>query len=103
MAQLRHDYDQFQALNCEVIVNVPNGPIMIQRHRQEHNPPYLILTDKGARVAAHYFQVKKFFLVGTPTVFLVDRSGTICYAHYARSPLDEPDNAEPLAVLAGMT
>ena len=102
MAQLRHDYEKFQALNCEVIVNVPNGPIMIQRHRQEHNPPYPILTDKGSRVAALYFQVKIFFLVGTPTVFLVDRNGVIRYAHYARSPLDEPSSTEPLAVLAGM-
>ena len=99
MAQLRHDYKEFKALNTEVLVMVPNGPRMIEKHVNENNPPYPILSDKGSKVAAQYFQVKQFFLVGTPTVFLVNKKGQVLYAHYATSLIEEPDNKEPLAVL----
>ncbi len=61
--------------------------------------PYPILTDKGAIVAARYKQVKKFFMLGTPSVFLVEKTGRIAYAHYATSLLEEPANQEPLAAL----
>ena len=99
MAQLRHDYPAFQALNTEIMVMVPNGPKMIERHISAFKTPYLVLSDKGSKVAAQYFQVKQFFLAGTPTVLLVDRSGRILYTHYASSLMEEPENEEPLAIL----
>ena len=85
MAQLRHDYKKFKALNTEVLVMVPNGPRMIEKHVRGNNPPYPILSDKGSKVAAQYFQIKQFFLAGTPTVFLVNKAGRIIYTHYASS------------------
>ncbi len=100
MVQLRHDYDKFQALNCEVLVMVPNGPKMIERYIQSNEIPYPILTDKGTKTGEMYFQVKHFFKFGVPSVFLVDRAGKIVYVHYARTLISEPDNREPLAVLA---
>lgn len=100
MAQLCHDYPKFKGLNTEVLVMVPNGPKMIEKHVKEHATPYPILSDKGLKVAAAYFQIKKFFLAGTPTVFLVDKTGRIGYAYYANSLIEEPDNQEPLTVLA---
>ena len=100
MAQLRHEYDKFEALNAEILVMVPNGPFMIKRYLATNPTPYPILTDKGASVARQYFQVKQFFAFGTPTVIIVDRSGKIAYTHYAGSLIDEPGNEEPLAVLA---
>ena len=102
MVQLRHDYPEFQALDTEILVMVPNGPRMIEKYIRENEIPYPILTDKGSQVAAQYFQIKRFFLAGTPSVFLVDKRGQIMYAHYARSLTAEPDNREPLAVLATM-
>ena len=80
---------------------VPNGPGTIERYVRASGAPYPILSDKGSKTAARYFQVKQFFLIGTPTVLLVDTSGEIVYAHYATSAIEEPDNEEPLAVLAG--
>jgi peroxiredoxin len=100
MAQLRHDYDKFTALNAEILVMVPNGPFMSKRYLKNNPMPYPILTDKGSQVAAQYFQVKRFFLIGTPTVFVVDQQGKIAYAHYAKSPIEEPGSQEPLGVLA---
>ena len=100
MAQLRHDYDKFTALNAEILVMVPNGPFMSKRYLKNNPMPYPILTDKGSQVAAQYFQVKRFFAVGTPTVFVVDQLGKIAYAHYANSVIAEPGNQEPLVVLA---
>ena len=102
MAQLRHDYEKFKALNTEILVIVPNGPKMIERHLSRNRTPYPILSDKRSKVAQQYFQVKKLFSLGTPTIFLVNQAGQIFYAHYASSLIEEPDNQEPLAVLARM-
>jgi peroxiredoxin len=100
MAQLRHDDEKFKALYTEMLVMVPNGPYMIKRYLDSNPSPFTILTDKGSKVASQYFQVKHFFAIGTPTVFVVDQNGKIAYAYYAKSPLEEPGNEEPLAVLA---
>ena len=102
LAQLRHDYDKFLALNTEVLVMVPNGPFMISRYVGMTKTLYPILSDKGSKVAGEYMQLKRFFAVGTPTVFLVDRQGVIRYAHYAMSVIDEPDNREPLEIMQEM-
>jgi peroxiredoxin len=75
---------------------------MIERHVNHFKTPYPILTDKGSKVAAQYFQVKKLIAFGTPTVFLVNQEGKIIYAHYANSLLAEPDNNEPLDILANL-
>jgi len=81
---------------------VPNGPRTIGLFQRVNAIPYPILTDKGARVGAMYFQVKHFFKLGVPSVFLVEQSGQILYVHYARSLISEPDNNQPLAVLKAM-
>ena len=103
MAQLRHDYARFTALNCKVLVMVPNGPKMIARYVQSHATPYPILSDKGSKVAEQYLVdtrgLPPLFKVFTPSVFLVDRTGQIVYTNYEASYIAEPDNAEPLAVL----
>jgi peroxiredoxin len=75
---------------------------MIERHINHYKTPYPILTDKGSIVAGQYFQVKKFFAFGTPTVFLVDQTGKIIYNLYANSLIAEPDNNEPLNLLSAL-
>lgn len=100
MAQLRQDYQKFADLNTEILIMVPNGPKMIERHIKQSKTPYLILTDKGSKVAGQYFQVKKLFAFGMPTVFLVKKGGEIIYKLYANSLLAEPDNNEPLKLLS---
>ncbi len=103
MAQLRHDYSKFQALHSEVLVLVPNGPKMIGIYASRHNNPYPILSDKGARIAELYgIKTHSAFLVKTftPSVFLIDHSGTIRYLDYQSSYIQEPANSGPLAVLA---
>ena len=102
MAQLRQDYQKFMNLNTEILVMVPNGSKMIETHIHQNNTPYRILIDKRSRVAAQYFQVKKFFALGTPTVFLVNKEGCIIYTHYANSPMEEPDNNLPLKLLTDL-
>lgn len=107
MAQLRHDYGAFQALNAEVLVIVPNGPRTIARFLEDHPTPYPILSDKGAKVAGQYdINTKRVPLVNfthfKPGVFLVDQTGTMIYANHLASYIKEPDNDEPLAVLERM-
>lgn len=102
MAQLRHDYEKFKALNTEILVMVPNGPFMINRYLSQNPTPYIILTDKSSKVAEQYFQVKQFFTIGTPTVFVVDQNQTVVYTYYAKSAMEEPGTEEPLAALVGL-
>lgn len=107
MAQLRHDYDEFKALNAEVLVIVPNGPKMIERHVESNGTPNPILSDKGARVAEAYgIGTRRAALIGftalKPGVFLVDTTGHVIYTNYVASYIKEPDNREPLGVLEGM-
>ena len=102
MAQLRHDYQEFAALNAEIIVIVPNGPMMIQRYLNKYQTPYTILTDHRSQVARLYGQEKQFFILGKPAVFLVDQMGKIAYTHYGESVIKKPDHRELLAVLARM-
>jgi peroxiredoxin len=103
MAQLRHDYPKFATFHAEVLVVVPNGTKMIARHVDRNAPPYPILSDKGARVAASFaIDTRNVILLQafTPTVFVIDTTGVIQYASYGSSYIEEPDNREPLAVLA---
>ncbi len=100
MAQLRHDIEKFNAYNTEIMIVVPNGPFMINRYLNIHPSPLTILTDKGAKVAAQFFQVKQFFVIGTPTIFVIDQTGKIAYAYYAKSAREEPGNEGPLAALS---
>ena len=78
---------------------VPNGPFLINRYLKNNPTPYIILTDKGSKVAAHYFQIKQFFAVGTPSVFILNQKGKILYTDYSTSIKDEPGSDNPLAVL----
>ncbi|MBN1665769.1 MAG: redoxin domain-containing protein [Anaerolineales bacterium] len=105
MAQLRHDDAAFRALQTKILVIVPNGPKMIARYVQENANPYPILSDKGAKVAQQYqINTRRVIMIAafTPSVFLVDQTGKIRYTNYATSYIKEPDNQEPLAVLAKM-
>ena len=103
MAQLRHDYPKFSALKSEVLVIVPNGLKMIERHVRDNATPYPILSDKGSRVAEQY-AIERInavaFTALMPSVFLIDQSGRIIYSNYLNSYIKEPDNHEPLALLA---
>lgn len=102
MAQLRHDFEKFKAADTGIILIVPNGRRMIEKHVQEYKPSYTILSDKGGAVAKQYGVAPKsvaFLTAFKPAVFLVDRSGAVMYAEYASSYVAEPDNRRPLAVL----
>ncbi len=86
LAQLRHDHSKFKVLNTEVLVIVPNGPKTIGRHVTANSTPYPILSDPRSRVAEQYdigFIKALSYAVFTPSVFLVDTAGRICYAHYS--------------------
>lgn len=107
MAQLRHDYAEFKALNTEVLIIVPNGPKMIEKYVVENDTPYPILSDKGSEVTEQYgIQAKRIPLVNfthfKPGVFLVDTTGRIIFTNYLASYIKEPDNEQPLAMLAGL-
>ena len=102
MAQLRHDYEKFVALKTEIILIVPNGPVMIKRYLSKHPTPYSILTDHRSGVARQYGQERQFFILSKPAVFIINQKSKIAHAHYGDSIIEKPDHGELLAVLAGL-
>jgi hypothetical protein len=47
-----------------------------------------------------FIDTQPSFCSFTPSVFLIDQMGKILYTNYQTSYIKEPDNQEPLAVLA---
>ncbi len=105
MTQLRHEYEQFQATNTEVLVMAPNRPASIARYLNAHPTPFPILSDASARVAESYGIEAihaPFMTVFIGAMFVVDQAGRIRYADYAVPLVSRPDDSKPLAALAGI-
>lgn len=105
MAQLRQDYQRFEALNTEIVVLIPNGPRKIEMHVRETGARYWMLTDTHAAVAELYgieTNGPAFIKLFTSAVFVVDRKARIRYADYMPSYFREPDNEAILATLGGL-
>jgi peroxiredoxin len=105
VAQLRHEYDRFQATNTEVLVMAPNRPASIAKYLSANPTPFPILSDPGASVAELYgiealHAPFLTFFIGA--IFVVDRSARIRFADYNVPLVSHPDESKVLAVLAGM-
>ncbi len=105
MAQLRHEYEQFQATNTEILVMAPNRPASIARYLNAHPTPFPILSDPGARVAELYGidAIRAPFLtMFVGAMFVVDRAGRIRFADYNVPLVNRPDDNPALAVSAAL-
>lgn len=104
MAQLRHEYEQFQAANTEVLVMAPNQPASIARYLNAYPTPFPILSDPGAEIAQMYGveTVHARFLVFVAAMFVVDQARRIRYVDYDVAIIN-PDDSKPLAVVTGIS
>jgi peroxiredoxin Q/BCP len=100
MAQLRRDYDKFQALGVEILVVGPDGPGAFKKYWTDEHLPFTGLPDPKASVLKMYGQEVNMFKMGRmPAQAIIDRSGTVRYVHYGHSMSDIPENAELLELL----
>lgn len=97
---MRQDYAKFQERGAEILVVGPDGPNAFSRYWAENDIPFPGLPDLRSRVAGRYEQEFNLFKFGRmPALFVIDRDGTIRYAHYGDSMKDIPPNEEVLQVL----
>ncbi len=103
MAQLRQDYDQFTALDTEILVVGPEDANAFSAYWQRHRLPFVGLPDPTHTVLKKYGQEVSLFKFGRqPAQVLIDRHGEARYVHYGHDPSDIPANAEILGLLEGM-
>ena len=103
MAQLRRDYDEFQKREAVILVVGPENAEAFRMYFRENSLPFVGLPDPEHSVLKRYGQEVNLFKLGRmPAQVLIDRQGTVRYAHYGHSMSDIPENAELLALLDEM-
>ena len=100
MAQLRQDYDQFQAAGSEVLVVGPEDADAFQKYWTENDLPFRGLPDPEYSVLKLYGQEVNLFKFGRmPAQVVIDRDGVARFVHYGKSMSDIPETAEVLELL----
>ena len=100
MAQLRQDYQQFVALNTEILVVGPEDAASFQHYWRQEALPFIGLPDPHQVVLKLYGQEVKLLKLGRLlALMLIDRSGRIRFAHYGHSMADIPSNQEILNLI----
>ena len=100
MAQLRRDYDKFNAKESLILVVGPDDQAAFKEYWSRHELPFIGLPDPRHRVADIYDQQVKFLRAGRmPAMMLIDKAGQIRYQHYADSMRDIPSNQSILSFL----
>jgi peroxiredoxin Q/BCP len=100
MAQLRHDYEKFQALETEVIAVGPEDADNFRLYWKSHNLPFIGLPDPTKSVLKRYGQEVNLFRLGRmPAQVIIDKAGVAHYVHYGHSMSDIPKNEELLEIL----
>jgi peroxiredoxin len=102
MAQLRQDYPQFVARDCEVVVVGPENAKGFAAYWEKESLPFIGLPDPKASVLKLYGQEVNLFKLGRmPAQVLIDREGIARFAHYGHDMSDIPKNEEIFALVDG--
>ena len=103
MAQLRQDYDEFVALDMEVVVVGPEGAEAFSMYWKQNKVPFIGLPDPTHTVLKRYGQQVSLFKFGRqPAQVTIDKDGQIRFVHYGHDPSDIPSNEEILMLLKAM-
>jgi peroxiredoxin Q/BCP len=97
---LCRDYQDFAALNTQILVVGSEQAEAFRKYWREENFPFSGVPDPEHRIQKLYGQeVRPLKLGRMPAQVLVDQSGMIRYAHYGDSMADIPSNQEILKLL----
>ena len=99
MAQLRHDYSEFEARDVVVVAVGPEDATAFAKYWEKESLPFIGLPDPTHSVLKLYGQKVNLFKLGRmPAQVLIDKAGVARYVHYGHSMSDIPENAEILAL-----
>lgn len=97
---MRRDYQDFAKRDTEVLVVGSEGAESFRRLWQEEDLPFVGLPDPQHQIQNLYGQEVKALKLGRmPAQVLVDKSGTVKYAHYGNSMADIPASTEILGLI----
>jgi peroxiredoxin len=100
MAQLRHDFAEFEQRQTTILVVGPENAASFARYWQENGLPFVGLPDPTHIVLKMYGQAINLFKLGRmPAQVVVDKKGMARFVHYGDSMSDIPENRELLALL----
>jgi len=100
MAQLRQDNAQFSDRDAVIIVIGPENTKAFAGYWDKNGLPFTGLPDPKLSVLKLYGQEVNLFKLGRmPAQVIVDKQGSVRYAHYGHAMSDIPDNAELLEIL----
>ena len=100
MAQLRQDYEAFQARDAEILVVGPDSEPAFRDFWAKEGMPFVGLADPTFGVAQRYGQEVKLLKFGRmPAMMVIDKDGQVRHKHYGGSMSDIPPSSEILAVL----
>ena len=103
MAQLRQDYDKFAENGAEIVVVGPDTEKVFAHHWEKERYPFIGLPDPDLRVLNLYGQEVKLLKLGRlPAQMLIDKQGTIRFAHYGDSMQDIRPNDALLDVIRAL-
>ena len=99
MAQLRHDYSEFEARDVVVVAVGPEDATAFAKYWEKESLPFIGLPDPTHSVLKLYGQKVNLFKLGRmPAQVLIDKAGVARYVHYGHSMSDIPKNEELLAL-----
>jgi peroxiredoxin len=99
MAQLRHDYSEFEARDVIVVAVGPEDAAAFAKYWEKESLPFIGLPDPTHSVLKLYGQQVNLFKLGRmPAQVLIDKDGVARYVHYGHSMSDIPGNAEILGL-----
>jgi peroxiredoxin len=100
MAQLRHDYDKFEAHGAEILVVCPEDQDEVHDYWRNNRLPFVGLADPDHAAADRFGQQVRLLSLGRmPSVLVIDKAGEQRYRHDASQMWDIPSNREILEVL----
>jgi len=100
MAQLRQDFENFDALNTKIVVAGSENAKAFAKYWKENDLPFIGLPDPKHGVLKLFGQEVKLFKMGRmPAQVIVDQEGIARFVHYGHSMSDIPENEELLEIL----
>ena len=103
MAQLRHDFVEFEKRDTVILVIGPENAAAFTRYFNANDLPFIGLPDPEHTVLKLYGQEINLFKFGRmPAQVLVDRAGMARFVHYGHDMTDIPVNSEMLALIDGI-
>jgi peroxiredoxin Q/BCP len=103
MVQLHQGYGEFEQRDTEIVVVGPEKKEAFADFWARSGLPFIGLPDPRHTVLKRFGQEVNLFKLGRmPAQVLIDKEGTVRFAHYGHSMTDIPPNQEILGLLDEM-